>query len=95
MHNKYNDLFDTLVKSYYNGNFEETLSTKALTGEIEANFIEGMGCVGGPKAIIPKEQGKAFVDNLAYDSPRTKWLSPRPLRGINFIVLNLEIHWYH
>lgn len=69
MHNKYNDLFDTLVKSYYNGNFEETLSTKALTGEIEANFIEGMGCVGGPKAIIPKEQGKISVDNLAYDSP--------------------------
>ena len=23
---------------------------------------------------------------------RTKWLSPRPLRGINFTVLNLEIH---
>lgn len=46
---------------------------KALTGEIEANFIEGMGCVGGcvggPKAIIPKEQGKVSVDNLAYDSP--------------------------
>ena len=46
---------------------------KALTGEIEANFIEGMGCVGGcvggPKAIIPKEQGKISVDNLAYDSP--------------------------
>ena len=46
---------------------------KALTGEIEANFIEGMGCVGGcvggPKALIPKEQGKVSVDNLAYDSP--------------------------
>ena len=46
---------------------------KALTGEIEANFIEGMGCVGGcvggPKALIPKEQGKISVDNLAYDSP--------------------------
>ena len=46
---------------------------KALTGEIEANFIEGMGCVGGcvggPKAIIPKEQGKVSVDNLAYNSP--------------------------
>lgn len=46
---------------------------KALTGEIEANFIEGMGCVGGcvggPKAIIPKDQGKVSVDNLAYNSP--------------------------
>ncbi|MGV2687259.1 hypothetical protein GNF82_23720, partial [Clostridium perfringens] len=38
------------------------LLSKALNGEIEANFIEGMGCiggcVGGPKAIIPREQGK-------------------------------------
>ncbi len=46
---------------------------KALNGEIEANFIEGMGCVGGcvggPKALIPKEQGKVYVDNLAFDSP--------------------------
>lgn len=47
--------------------------SKALNGEIEANFIEGMGCVGGcvggPKALIPKEQGKVSVDNLAYNSP--------------------------
>lgn len=46
---------------------------KALNGEIKANFIEGMGCVGGcvggPKALIPKEQGKVFVDDLAYNSP--------------------------
>lgn len=46
---------------------------KALKGEIEANFIEGMGCVGGcvggPKALIAKEQGKIAVDNFAYDSP--------------------------
>lgn len=26
MHSKYNDLFDTLVKSYYEGNFDETLN---------------------------------------------------------------------
>lgn len=49
------------------------LLTKALKGEVDANFIEGMGCVGGcvggPKAIIPKEQGKIAVDNFAYDSP--------------------------
>lgn len=46
---------------------------KALNDEIKANFIEGMGCVGGcvggPKALIPKEQGKVFVDDLAYNSP--------------------------
>lgn len=46
---------------------------KALSGEVSANFIEGMGCiggcVGGPKALIPKEQGKISVDNLAFNSP--------------------------
>ena len=46
---------------------------KALNNKIEANFIEGMGCVGGcvggPKALIAKEQGKIAVDNFAYDSP--------------------------
>ena len=46
---------------------------KALSGDIKANFIEGMGCiggcVGGPKALISKEEGKISVDNLAYNSP--------------------------
>ena len=46
---------------------------KELSGEVKANFIEGMGCiggcVGGPKALIAKEQGKIYVDNLAYNSP--------------------------
>ncbi|MDU5105401.1 [Fe-Fe] hydrogenase large subunit C-terminal domain-containing protein [Clostridium sp.] len=46
---------------------------KALSGDIKANFIEGMGCiggcVGGPKALISKEEGKLSVDNLAYNSP--------------------------
>lgn len=46
---------------------------KALEGNIDANFIEGMGCVGGcvggPKAIIPPAQGKEAVDDFAYDSP--------------------------
>ena len=45
----------------------------ALKGNIDANFIEGMGCVGGcvggPKAMIPTEQGKGAVDDYAYDSP--------------------------
>ena len=46
---------------------------KAQAGEINANFIEGMGClggcIGGPKALIPKENGKISVDVVAYDSP--------------------------
>lgn len=45
---------------------------KAKNKEIEANFIEGMGCiggcVGGPKAIIPKEQGRIAVNNFAENS---------------------------
>lgn len=47
--------------------------SKALKGEVDATFIEGMGCVGGcvggPKALIPAADGKVFVDNFAYDSP--------------------------
>lgn len=47
---------------------KEILS-KAQSGEIKANFIEGMGCVGGcvggPKALISKEEGKAAVDTVA------------------------------
>lgn len=46
---------------------------KALNKEIDANFIEGMGCkggcVGGPKALIPIEKGKENVDKFALDSP--------------------------
>lgn len=41
-------------------------------GEIKASFIEGMacpgGCVGGPKAIIDKEEGRKAVDETAYES---------------------------
>lgn len=48
---------------------------KAMNKNIDANFIEGMGClggcVGGPKALISKEQGKEFVDNFALDSSYT------------------------
>lgn len=37
-----------------------------LSGKVEANFYEGMGCVGGcvggPKAILPAEQGKENID---------------------------------
>lgn len=46
---------------------------KALNKQLNANFIEGMGCkggcVGGPKALIPIEKGKEQVDKFAFDSP--------------------------
>lgn len=39
---------------------------KILNGEIDANFLEGMGCmggcVGGPKAILNKDEGKENVE---------------------------------
>ncbi|WP_410506288.1 [Fe-Fe] hydrogenase large subunit C-terminal domain-containing protein [Haloimpatiens sp. FM7315] len=45
---------------------------KAIKGELKANFVEGMGCiggcVGGPKALIPKEQGRDMVNKVAEDS---------------------------
>ncbi|WP_294392570.1 [Fe-Fe] hydrogenase large subunit C-terminal domain-containing protein [uncultured Clostridium sp.] len=45
---------------------------KALNKEIDANFLEGMGCkggcVGGPKALIPIEKGKENVDEFAFNS---------------------------
>lgn len=48
------------------------LLTKAQNGEINANFIEGMGCVGGcvggPKALIDANSGKFRVDEFAENS---------------------------
>ncbi|OOO69495.1 iron hydrogenase [Clostridium tepidum] len=48
------------------------LLSAAQKCELEANFIEGMGCiggcVGGPKAIISKELGKEAVDEFANNS---------------------------
>ena len=48
-----------------------------LAGKVTANFIEGMGCVGGcvggPKALIPKEEGRKNVfeygNSAAYRTP--------------------------
>lgn len=46
--------------------------TKLKEGNIEANFIEGMGCVGGcvggPKAILPHEKGRKLLDEFADNS---------------------------
>ncbi len=48
------------------------LLSKIQQGFIEGNFIEGMGCVGGcvggPKAILPREEGKQHVDEVAENS---------------------------
>lgn len=45
---------------------------KAQCGEINANFIEGMGCiggcVGGPKAIVSREKGEECVNSFAETS---------------------------
>ena len=48
------------------------LLTKAQNGDVNANFIEGMGCVGGcvggPKALINASLGKYRIDKFAEDS---------------------------
>lgn len=48
------------------------LLTKAQNGEVNANFIEGMGCVGGcvggPKALIDAISGKNKIDEFAENS---------------------------
>lgn len=50
----------------------KALLERVKAGEVEASFIEGMGCVGGcvggPKAILPREAGKGLVDAYAQGS---------------------------
>ena len=45
------------------------LLNKLKEGKFEANFIEGMGCiggcVGGPKALLPHEEGRKLVNSFA------------------------------
>ncbi|NLM35311.1 MAG: iron hydrogenase [Clostridiales bacterium] len=52
-------------------NCKELLS-KLQNGEVDANFIEGMGCVGGcvggPKRIIPMEVGRDRLNELCDNS---------------------------
>lgn len=49
------------------------LLNKVQACELKANFIEGMGCiggcVGGPKRIVDPTIGKKHVDEVAYSSP--------------------------
>lgn len=55
----------------------KALLNDAMQGKITANFLEGMGCVGGcvggPKALIPKEEGRKNVfeygNSAAYRTP--------------------------
>ena len=43
-----------------------------VSGKIEANFYEGMGCVGGcvggPRALIPHEEGRILVEKYGRDA---------------------------
>ena len=45
---------------------------EALSGNLDATFIEGMGCVGGcvggPKILVPASDAKKAVDKFAYDA---------------------------
>ena len=70
----YPDKFKAFKSSSASGIKEcKEILEKALNKQLDANFIEGMGCkggcVGGPKTLIPIEKGKQQVDNFAFDSP--------------------------
>lgn len=65
--------FEMLKAIQANGIVEcKKLLNEAKEGNIKANFIEGMGCiggcVGGPKAIIPREEGRLRVNQFADNS---------------------------
>lgn len=65
--------FEMLKAIQANGIVEcKKLLNEAKEGNIKANFIEGMGCiggcVGGPKAIIPREEGRLRVNEFADNS---------------------------
>lgn len=74
-----------LVKAIQGNGVKECreILTKTKDNQLDANFIEGMGCVGGcvggPKAIIPKEQGREILDRFADNSEvsislNNKWM---------------------
>lgn len=65
--------YKLLTTTHANGVVEcKKMLKEAQEGNITANFIEGMGCiggcVGGPKAIIPKEEGRQRVNDFAENS---------------------------
>lgn len=69
------------------------LLSEAQTGEIEANFIEGMGCiggcVGGPKAILPRDEGRNNVNSFA---EKSKIKVAVDSACMNEILHRLDIH---
>lgn len=69
------------------------LLENALKGNLDANFLEGMGCiggcVGGPKAIIPTKLGKEAADEYAYDSAIKV---PVHSKVLDEILEKLDIH---
>ncbi|WBW99341.1 [Fe-Fe] hydrogenase large subunit C-terminal domain-containing protein [Oceanirhabdus sp. W0125-5] len=69
------------------------LLSKAQSGKIEANFIEGMGCVGGcvggPKSIISTEEGREKVNAFA---EKSKVKVAVDSACMNEILHGLDIH---
>lgn len=69
------------------------LLDKALRRELDANFLEGMGCVGGcvggPKVVIDKELGREYAnkygDEAEYSTPLD---SPCIQRILSFIGID-------
>ncbi len=51
----------------------KTLIQDILSGKVDANFYEGMGCVGGcvggPKVLIPHEEGRIHVEEYGDTAP--------------------------
>jgi iron only hydrogenase large subunit-like protein len=50
----------------------KTMINDLLAGKIDANFLEGMGCVGGcvggPKILIPREEGRENVNKYGEEA---------------------------
>ena len=73
-----NILDENLIKSLHKilkNNTSDSQKEWSKVGDykLKANFIEGMGCiggcVGGPKRIVDPTIGKKHVDEVAYSSP--------------------------
>lgn len=70
-------------------------------GKIQANFFEGMGCVGGcvggPKAIIDREQGKnhveAYGNSAAYATPLENPYVMELLHRLGFDTVEELLHY--
>jgi len=90
----YPEKFQHFKATYASGVKEcKELLDNALKRNIDANFLEGMGCVGGcvggPKAIIPPEQGREAANDFAYNSAIKV---PIHSRVLDQVLEKLEIH---